>query len=162
MLILCRHFDNFPLVEKFGDNLWLIRLRVGVAGFVRKEDIYALCPELSLHCTAIGKLFHAEGVVGHYADGMVNAVEVGEQLKIPVINVPHSLGVIKMKNLGKDPFNQEHLRESEFNFWIREQYEICALRGGNFEVANTPEEPEMLQKYYGVEVPNMVMPAGAT
>ena len=78
MIILCRHFDNFPLVEKFGENLWLVRMRVGVPGFVRKEDIYTLCPELSLHCTAIGKLFHAEGVIGHYADGMINAVEVGE------------------------------------------------------------------------------------
>ena len=72
---------------------------------MRKEDIYTLCPELSLHCTAIGKIFHAEGVIGHYADGMVNAVEVGEELKIPVVNVPHSLGVIKMKNMGRDPFN---------------------------------------------------------
>ena len=36
------------------------------------------------------------------------------------------------------------------------------MRGGNFEVANTPEEPEMLKKYYDLEVPNTVMPAGAT
>ena len=76
-------------------------------GFVRKEDIYALCPALAWHSTVIGRLFHAEGVVGHYADGMVNAVEVGEELKIPVVNVPHSLGVIKMKNMAKDPFDQE-------------------------------------------------------
>ena len=49
MIILCRHFDNFPIVEKFEENLWLIRLRVGVPGFV-KIRLYTLCPELALHC----------------------------------------------------------------------------------------------------------------
>lgn len=137
-------------------------MRVGIPGFVRKEDIYPLCPALAQHSTVIGKLFHAEGVVGHYADGMVNAVEVGESLKIPVVNVPHSLGVIKMKNMAKDPCNQADQRDPEFNFWIRQAYEVAALRGANFEVANTPEEPEMLKKFYGLDVQNAVLPAGAT
>jgi glycosyltransferase involved in cell wall biosynthesis len=161
VLILVRWFEDSPRVERFADGVWLVRLRAGGNEFVRKEDIYGLTPQLGEAGTAVGALFGAEGVMGHYADGMAVAVEMGERLELPVVCVPHSMGVLKMLRLSWDPLDQAQLRDPEYHFWIRESFELAALRGANFEIANTPREPEILAQHYGLRFPHQVMPAGA-
>jgi glycosyltransferase involved in cell wall biosynthesis len=161
VIILARWFEDYPRVERFADGVWLVRIRAGGDEFVRKEDIYDLTPQLAEAGTAVGALFGAEGVVGHYADGMAVAVEMGNRLEVPVVCVPHSIGVSKMLRLGWDPLDQAQLRDPEYHFWIRESFELAALKGANFEIANTPGEPEILAEHYGLRLPHEVMPAGA-
>ena len=161
VIILARWFEPYPRVERFADGVWLVRIRAGDDAFIRKEAIYGLTPELGEAATAVGALFGAQGVVGHYADGMVVAAEMGERLAIPVACVPHSMGVLKMLRLGWNPLDQAQLRDPEYHFWTRETFELAALRSANFEIANTPREPEILERHYGLEFPHAVMPAGA-
>lgn len=161
VIIFARWFQPFPRVERFADGVWLVRLAAGSDQFVRKEEIYELCAPLAEAGTAVGALFGAEGVMGHYADGMAVAVEIGERLGVPAVTTPHSMGVLKMMRLGWDPLDQAQLRDPEYHFWTRETYELAALRGTNFEIANTPREPEILDEFYGVQFPSAVMPAGA-
>jgi glycosyltransferase involved in cell wall biosynthesis/uridine kinase len=161
IIILARWFKPYPRVENFAENLWLIRIKAGGDAFIRKEDIYPLLPEMAEASTAVSLLFGANLVMGHYADGMVGAVEVGERLRIPVVIVPHSLGILKVKNLGLDPRDPEVWHDPQYNFWIRESLELTALKGANFEIANTAEEPRALEATYGLERPHLIMPAGA-
>ena len=161
VIILARWFEPFPRVERFARGVWLVRIRAGGDDFVRKEEIYGLTPELGEAATTVGALFGAQGVAGHYADGMVVATEVGERLAIPVVCVPHSMGVLKMMRLGWDPLDEAQLRNPEYHFWTRETFELAALSGANFEIANTPREPEILSEHYDLEFPHEVMPAGA-
>ncbi len=161
VIILARWFEGYPRAERFADGVWLVRIRAGGDEFVRKEEIYGLTPQLAEAGTAVGALFGAEGVVGHYADGMAVAVEMGERLELPVVCVPHSMGVLKMLRLGWDPLDQVQLRDPEYHFWIRESFELAALKGANFEIANTPREPEILAEHYGLRFPHEAMPAGA-
>ncbi len=161
VIILARWFKPYPRVETFADNLWLIRIKAGGDEFVRKEDIYPLVPEMAEASTAVSLLFGGHLVMGHYADGMAGAVEVGERLKIPVVVVPHSLGINKVNNLGFDPHDPEAWHDPHYNFWIRESLELATLKGANFEIANTIQEPKALKSYYGLECPHLVMPAGA-
>lgn len=161
VLILARWFKPYPRVEFFTRNLWLVRIRAGGEKFVRKEDIYPLIPDMAEAAAAVSLLFGAQAVVGHYAEGMAGAVEVGEQLKIPAVVIPHSMGINKVKNLGFDPYNPEPWFDPQYNFWIRESFELAALKGANLEIANTPAEPAVLKDYYGIEFPHLVMPAGA-
>lgn len=161
VIIFARWFEPFPRVERFADGVWLVRLRAGNDEFVRKEEIYSLTPALAEAATAVGGLFGAEGVMGHYADGMVVAGEVGERLGLPVACVPHSMGVLKMLRLGWDPDDQAQLRDPEYHFDHREVFELAALRAANFEIANTPREPEILGEFYDLAFPHAVMPAGA-
>ncbi|MFH1434351.1 MAG: glycosyltransferase [Pseudomonadota bacterium] len=162
VIILARWFEPCPRVEQIGENCWLVRLRVGPAQFVRKEDIYPLAPAMAECATAAGMLFGTQAVIGHYADGMVVAAEVAERLEIPLLCVPHSLGVLKMIRLGMDPRDQQELRDPQFHFWTRETFELAALRAANFEIASTPEEPRALEEYYGIRFPYEVMPSGAS
>jgi len=161
VIILARWFEPYPRVETFAENLWLIRIRAGGDEFVRKEEIYHLVPEMAEASTAASLLFGAQLAMGHYADGMTGAVEVGERLKIPAVVVPHSLGINKVNNLGFDPHDPEVWHDPQYNFWIRESLELAALKGANFEIANTIQEPKALKTYYGFECPHLVMPAGA-
>lgn len=161
VIILARWFAGYPRVEKFGEGVWLLRLKAGGDAFVRKEDIYPLTPVLAEAATVVGALFAANAVIGHYADGMVVASEVAERLRLPLICVPHSLGILKMLRLGWEPTDENALRDPEYNFWIRESFELAALRAADFEFANTPQEPEILQKQYGLCLPHQVIPAGA-
>lgn len=89
------------------------------------------------------------------------ALEVGERLKIPAVVIPHSLGINKVINLKYDPDDPETWIDKKYNFGTREDFEMAALRGANFEIANTWREPDILKKYYGKEFPHLVMPAGA-
>ncbi|MFV2081642.1 MAG: glycosyltransferase, partial [bacterium] len=161
VIILARWFEPYPRVETISPNLWLVRIRAGGDEFVRKEDIYPLVPEMAEAATAVSLLFGAQAVTGHYADGMAGAVEVSERLKIPSAVIPHSMGILKVMNLGFDPDDPESWFDPEYNFWIRESLEIASLKGANLEIANTPEEPDILQAHYGLKFPNIVMPAGA-
>ncbi len=162
VIILARWFEPYPRVEQFAENCWLVRIRAGGDEFVRKEDIYPLAPAMAECAAAVGVLFGAQAVMGHYADGMAVAAEVAERLELPLVCVPHSLGVLKMIRLGMDPRDQQELRDPRFQFWTRETFELAALRAANFEIANTPEEPRALEEHYGIRFPFDVMPAGAS
>lgn len=161
VIILARWFEGFPRVERIADGVWLVRVRAGGAEFVRKEEIYTLTPEMAEAGIAVAALFGADGVIGHYADGMVVAAETAERLALPLICVPHSMGVLKMMRLGMDPRDQADLRDPKYHFWTRESFELAALEAANFEIANTPREPEILRKHYGLSYPHEVIPAGA-
>jgi uridine kinase len=161
VIILARWFEGFPRVERIADGVWLVRVRAGGDAFVRKEEIYTLAPEMAEAGTAVAALFGADGVIGHYADGMVVAAEMAERLALPLLCVPHSMGVLKMIRLGMDPHDEADLRDPEYHFWIRESCELAALEAANFEIANTPREPEILRDEYGLTYPHEVVPAGA-
>lgn len=161
VVIVARDFSPYPRVEQFAENLWLVRVRAGGNEFVRKEDIYPLVPEMAEAAVTIAALFGADAVMGHYADGMVCALEVAERLDIPVVVIPHSLGINKVLSLGLNPDDPAVWFGDQYNFWIREDFELAALRGADFEIANTLQEPSILKEYYGAEFPHAVMPAGA-
>ncbi len=161
VIIVARHFDPYPRVEQFARNLWLIRIRAGGSEFVRKEEIYPLIPPMAESTVAVAALFGAHAVMGHYADGMVGALEVGERLGVPVTVIPHSLGINKVRSLGLDPDDPAVWFDEQYNFRIREDCELAALRGADFEIANTLQEPDILKEYYGAAFPHAVMPAGA-
>jgi len=161
VIIVARHFNSYPRVERFAENLWLVRIPAGGDEFVRKEDIYPLVPELAEGVVAVSSLFGAHAVMGHYADGMVCALETGERLGIPVVVIPHSLGINKVISLGLDPDDPGMWFDRQYNFGTREDFELASLRGADFEIANTLREPAVLNKYYGCDFPNVVMPAGA-
>ncbi|MBN2515267.1 MAG: glycosyltransferase [Deltaproteobacteria bacterium] len=161
VIILARWFKPYPVVETFAENLWLVRIPAGSDEFIRKENIYPLVPELAEKAVAVSALFGAHAVMGHYADGMAVAVEVGERLGIPTVVIPHSLGINKVISLGYDPYDPESWFDKEYNFGTRESFEMAALNGADYEIANTWREPDILKKYYGKEYPHCVMPAGA-
>jgi len=161
VIIVARHFAPYPRVEQFAKNLWLVRIRAGGDRFVRKEDIYPLVSRMAEGVVAVASLFGAHAVIGHYADGMACALETGERLKIPVAVIPHSLGINKVLSLGLDPDDPDTWFDGQYNFRIREDFELAALQGADFEIANTLREPYILKKYYGYEFPHTVMPAGA-
>jgi len=161
VIILARWFKPYPVVEMIAKNLWLVRIPAGIDEFIRKEDIYPLVPELAEKAVAVSALFGAHAVMGHYADGMAAAVEVGERLGIPTVVIPHSLGINKVISLGYDPYDPESWFDKEYNFGTRESFEIAALKGADYEIANTWREPDILKEYYGQAFPHCVMPAGA-
>ncbi|MEA3471240.1 MAG: glycosyltransferase, partial [Thermodesulfobacteriota bacterium] len=161
VMILARWFEPYPRVERFHENLWLLRIPAGSDKFIRKEDIYPLLPDLAERAVALSALFGADAAVGHYADGMAISLEVAERLGIPNVAIPHSLGINKMISLGFDQGNPESWFNEKYNFCTRESFELSSLRGANLEIANTLQEPGILNKYYGMSFPNLVMPAGA-
>jgi mannosylfructose-phosphate synthase len=161
VIICARWFEPYPRVERFHENLWLLRIPAGGDKFIRKEDIYPLLPELAEKAVAVSALFGTHAVMGHYADGMAISLEVAERLGIPNVVIPHSLGVNKLLSLGFDPGNPESWIDEKYNFGTRESFELSSLKGANLEIANTLQEPDILNEYYEMSFPNLIMPAGA-
>lgn len=162
VIILARYFENAPRVEKFADNVWLVRIRAGGEDFVRKEEIYDLTPELSEHATAVAALFNAEGVIGHYADGMTVAAETATRMNVPLMTTSHSLGVAKMRRMARSPTNVGDLMADDYNYFVRNQLEAEAMRAANFRIANNMEEADMWAADYNlVSQSHTVVPGGA-
>jgi uridine kinase len=161
VIICARWFEPYPRVERFHENLWLLRIPAGSDTFIRKEDIYPLLPELAERAVAVSVLFGADAAMGHYADGMAISLEVAERLGIPNVVIPHSLGINKLLSLGFDPGTPESWIDEKYNFGTRESFEISSLKGANLEIANTVQEPDRLKEYYGMSLPHLIMPAGA-
>jgi glycosyltransferase involved in cell wall biosynthesis/uridine kinase len=161
VIICARWFEPYPRVERFHENLWLLRIPAAGDKFIRKEDIYPLLPALAEGAVAVSALFGADAAVGHYADGMAISLEVAERLGIPNVVIPHSLGINKLLSLGFDPGNPESWIDEKYNFGTRESFELSSLKGANLEIANTLQEPGILHEYYGMSFPHLIMPAGA-
>lgn len=163
VIILARHFEGAPRVERFADNVWLVRIQAGGEDFVRKEDIYPLVPEMAEAATAIGDLFHAQAVVGHYADGMTIAAETAARLDVPLVQISHSLGTEKALRLDRALTDPADMLADDFRFAERVSLETRAMNAANMQIANSVEEPEAWVERYGLapDRPHTVMPAGA-
>lgn len=129
--------------------------------FVEKERLYPNLYNMSSHAVAVSQLVGAQAVIGHYADGGVIALEVAEQLRIPMLFVAHSLGLQKMKRIGMDSTKTAEYLSDHTWFSHRLGAELAAVGGANFVVSTSPGEVSAYKDLYKISIPNhVVMPAG--
>lgn len=151
VMILCRRFDGAPGMELLEPGLWLVRLPAGDERFVPKERLYPLLPALSERAVAACAHFDANVVVGHYADGMAVAAEVGARFGLPVVAMPHSLSIAKARGMGLSPTNVDVQLDEGRQFWLRELCERTAMAGADVVVATAPDQLALLRDDYGLQ-----------
>ncbi|MCB1435457.1 MAG: glycosyltransferase, partial [Alphaproteobacteria bacterium] len=99
--VLTRQFENQPTEDRINDNLRVWRIPFGGPGFIRKEDMHDWYGDFVSNALAAirrhGLMYDV--VNSHYWDAGVSGQKIAEELQIPHIHTPHSLGGWKAQDM---------------------------------------------------------------
>lgn len=129
-------------------NVRVIKIRAGEWGFVPKEFIYDLLPELAKNMISF---IRENGLQydlynGHYVDAGIVALDVAKEMNKPCYFTPHSIGAWKQDQMGGDPDEME----KKFNFKLRNSEEMRlfkAVKGLSLTTQVQYEKMQELCKY---------------
>ncbi len=153
--VVTRRFEDQPEVDQMDHNLRVWRIPFGGNEFVRKEDMHDHLGEFVTRFTkAISDDDISYDVINsHYWDAGWAGQQIAEELEIPHVHTPHSLGWWKRKDMGGDPVEAE--RQYRFEERIRKEYLIYRRADG--VIATTPQQVEHIQKKYELPEDQLTM-----
>lgn len=140
--ILTRRFEDQPARETVSDGVDLLRFACGGNEFIRKETLCEQIPEWVENVRA----FVAENDIqytfinSHYWDAGLAGQALSEQLHVPHLHTPHSIGAWKRDNMDGKP---EKL-EKTYNFRRRIHDERDVYQRCDVVIATTPQQLEIL------------------
>lgn len=159
--LITRRFEDQPEFDKINDNLRVWRIPFGGSEFIRKEDMHDHVGDFVTNLLAAIRTrnFQYDIVNSHYWDAGWAGQKVAEELNIPHIHTPHSLGWWKQQNLGADMSAKEMEKTYRFEERIRKEflvYQMC-----DHVIATTEPQAELLlQEYDLLEKHLTVVPPG--
>lgn len=153
--VVTRRFEDQPEFDEISDGLRVWRIPFGGPDFVRKEDMHD-------HIDGFVQTFMAavrrrrrryEIVSSHYWDAGWAGQQIAEELDIPHVHTPHSLGSWKKRGMSGDP----QQIESDYRFDERIRKEFLILRRADAVIATTPQQQGIIADDYEVPDRRIVM-----
>lgn len=146
--LLTRQFEEQPEYDEINNNLRIWRIPFGGKEFIRKEDMHDYIGDF---VTNFLSLTRARGsqydiVYSHYWDAGWAGQKISEELVIPHVHTPHSLGWWKKENMGMDMEPEEMEQTYRFEERIRKEfllYQMC-----DHVIATTEPQLELLKNEY--------------
>ena len=140
--IFTRRFEDQPAMENVTERVRLIRQPCGGREFVAKETLCQHIPEWVTNTRRFieSKRLKYSFINSHYWDAGLAGQALANQLGLPHLHTPHSIGAWKRDNMDGDP--QELERRYNFATRIREErviYDEC-----DAIVATTPQQRDIL------------------
>lgn len=146
--VVTRRFEDQPEVDQIARGLRVWRIPFGGPDFIRKEDMHDHLGELVTNLLSeikSSKLSY-DIVSSHYWDAGWAGQRVAEQLRIPHVHTPHSLGSWKKKDMEGQPADT---REG-FRFDERIEKEFLVYRHSDQVIATTHQQADILRRDYGL------------
>jgi len=146
--IWTRCFEDQPEIEPVADHVRIIRARCGGANFIPKEYLYEHLPQWNKNALA---LIRKHGlryslINSHYWDAGIAGQALADELGVPHIHTPHSIGLWKKRRMETDfPGGQEHL-EAKYNFTQRIRHESQIYDRADVVIATTPQQLDVLTR----------------
>jgi mannosylfructose-phosphate synthase len=146
--LITRRFENQPEVDEINENFRVWRIPFGGNDFIRKEDMHDYLSDFVTNClSAIRSRGRQYGIVySHYWDGGWAGQKIADELGVPHIHTPHSLGWWKERSMGAEMDRVEMERNYRFEARIRKEflvYQTC-----DHVIATTEPQTELLQQHY--------------
>lgn len=146
--VLTRQFEDQPETDEMNDNLRVWRVPFGGKEFIRKEDMH---DHLNDFVTNVLSSIRSKGaqydvVYSHYWDAGWAGQKIAEELEIPHIHTPHSLGSWKQNNMGVDMEPREMEEKYRFEERIRKEFLIYQLC--DYVIATTEQQVDLLKDQY--------------
>ena len=157
--LVTRRFDKQPQFDKVNDGLRVWRIPFGGNDFIRKEDMHDYLNEFVTNFLAAirSRQIAYDVVNSHYWDAGWVGQKIAEELRIPHIHTPHSLGWWKRHEMNGSP---EEL-EQKYRFEERIRREFLVYRSCDHVIATTEEQLEMLTSQYDLTEKHIaVIPPG--
>lgn len=148
--LVTRRFEDQPEFDEVNDNFRVWRIPFGGKKFIRKEDMHDHLGDFVTNCLATirnqGRQYSV--VYSHYWDAGWAGQKIAEELGIPHVHTPHSLGWWKKHNMGID-MNEADM-ERQYRFEERIRTEFLVYRNCDHIIATTEPQTELLQEHYDV------------
>lgn len=143
--VVTRRFDGQPEYDDMGDGLRVWRIPFGGNEFIRKERMHEHLDEFSRNFLAAvrDRRLHYDVVSSHYWDAGWAGRAICQELDIPHVHTPHSLGVWKRDEMGDEPD-----AEATYRFEERIHKEFLVYRSADRVVATTPQQAESIGERY--------------
>lgn len=148
--VVTRQFENQPEVDEINENCRVWRIPFGGKKFIRKEDMHDYLGDFVTNClSAVRMRGQQYGVVySHYWDAGWAGQKVAEELGVPHVHTPHSLGWWKHRNMGADITEEE--MEKKYRFQERIHKEFLVYQMCDHVVATTEPQQELLIEQYNI------------
>ncbi|NJN25927.1 MAG: glycosyltransferase family 1 protein [Cyclobacteriaceae bacterium] len=159
--LVTRQFEDQPEEDVVNENFKVVRIPFGGKKFIRKEDMHDHLSKFVTNFLADartkGKQYDI--VYSHYWDAGFAGQKIAEELDIPHIHTPHSLGWWKKNNMGTSMKPEE--MEKNYRFEERIKKEFFVFQMCNHVIATTEPQTELLiDKYDVLERRISVVPPG--
>jgi mannosylfructose-phosphate synthase len=148
--LVTRRFENQPEIDEVNENFRIWRIPFGGRKFIRKEDMHDYLGDFVTNFLSAvrNRGVQYDVVHSHYWDAGGVGQKIAEELGIPHVHTPHSLGWWKKHNMGSEMDEQDMEKQYRFEERIREEflvYQTC-----DHVIATTEPQTEILQEQYNV------------
>jgi len=153
--VITRRFEDQPAEDRINDNLRVWRIPFGGREFIRKEDMHDHYSDFVVNLlAAVRRNKRRYDVVNsHYWDAGVAGQVIAEELQIPHIHTPHSLGWWKAKDM-------KSLGEGEvagYRFEERIRKEFVLYRTCDFVIATSEQQVQLIESEYDLPSDHITM-----
>jgi mannosylfructose-phosphate synthase len=148
--LVTRRFEDQPEFDEINENLRIWRIPFGGKKFIRKEDMHDYLGDFITNFFAAvrSRGISYDVVYSHYWDAGWSSQKISEELGIPHIHTPHSLGLWKQTNMGIDMTNKE--MEKKYRFDERIRKEFLVYQSCDKIIATTEQQNAFIQEEYDV------------
>jgi mannosylfructose-phosphate synthase len=146
--VVTRRFERQPEFDRINDGLQVWRIPYGGKRFIRKEDMHDYLSDFITNFLAAvrSRQIEYDVVDSHYWDAGWAGQKIAEELRIPHIHTPHSLGAWKREGMEEDGDPDE--LEKRYRLEERIHKEFLTYRSCDHIIATTEEQLDVLQSEY--------------
>jgi mannosylfructose-phosphate synthase len=157
--IWTRQFEDQTQEERVDEKVRILRAPCGGKDFISKEYLYEKIPEWSRNALTYIKRnnLHYDFINSHYWDAGLAGEFLKEELNIPHIHTPHSLGSWKKEQMETDFPEDAHKFEEKYNFSERIKNEMMIYRHCDLVTATTPIQIDKIESSYGIDASKLRM-----
>jgi len=148
--LVTRKFEGQEDIDEINENFKIYRIPFGGKKFIRKEDMHDCLGDFITNFLSFARNrgIGYDAVHSHYWDAGWSGQKISEELGIPHIHTPHSVGIWKKENMSSDM--SESQMEKTYRFEERIRKEFLIYQSCDHIVATTEEQNEILQSRYDV------------
>jgi mannosylfructose-phosphate synthase len=153
--VMTRRFEDQPAEDVINDNLRVVRVPFGGNGFIRKEDMHDWYGDFVTNALAMirSRKLHFDVINSHYWDAGVSGQKIAEELQIPHIHTPHSLGWWK----EHDMVGADEEETAGYRFEERIQKEFVLYRNCDHVIATSEQQVDLIAEQYSLPRDHITM-----
>jgi len=146
--LVTRRFEDQPEFDEINDNLRIWRVPFGGRDFLRKEDMHDHINDFvtNLLAAARERAYQYDIVYSHYWDAGWSGQKIAEELDIPHVHTPHSLGWWKKRNMREGMSDDD--MEAQYRFRERINKEFLTYQMCDHVIATTAPQADLLIENY--------------
>ncbi len=153
--VVTRRFEDQPAEDRINENLRVWRIPFGGRDFIRKEDMHDHFGDFVVNLlAAVQRSKRRYDVVNsHYWDAGVAGQKIAEELQVPHIHTPHSLGWWKaqdMRSMADDDV-------ASYRFEERIRREFILYRTCDFVIATSEQQAQLIEDQYDLPPEHIAM-----